>query len=139
MIATETRPLHILLVEDDDNHANLAELAMEDAEMPCRLDRVADGTEAMAYLQDQQPDVVLLDLQLPKMGGHEVLTAMREDPDLARIPTIVLTTSESELDIQKAYAQCANSYLVKPVDFDSFNKMIRDFKFYWAVWNRARN
>lgn len=135
---------HILLVEDDDNHADLARLAMDDAELVSQLDRVKDGVEAIAYLRREhpfesvnRPDIILLDLQLPKMNGHEVLSIIRNDPALSSIPIIVLTTSESEMDIHKAYAHCANSYLVKPVDFESFNQMINDCQRYWSVWNRA--
>lgn len=138
------RAIHILLVEDDDNHADLAQLAMEDAALSSRLVRVKNGVEAIAYLRHEhpfedvdKPDMILLDLQMPKMSGHDVLAVMCDDPVLSSIPTIVLTTSESEIDIQKAYARCANSYLVKPVDFESFNQMINDCQSYWFVWNRA--
>ncbi len=143
---TATRSPSILLVEDDDNHAVLAQLAMEDSEFECDLVRVSDGYEAMAYLRGEspfentrQPDMMLLDLQMPGMDGHEVLKAVRQDRRFVAMPIIILTTSESSMDIQQAYEGAANSYLVKPVEFESFNQMMRDVQRYWTTWNRTNS
>lgn len=105
--------------------------------------RVSDGEEALAYLRHRppyadcpRPDVVLLDLKLPRVDGHEVLQHLKDDPDLSLIPVVVLTTSAAEADRARAYQNHANSYLVKPVDFDKFNQMVQDLKLYWCIWNQ---
>jgi len=83
------------------------------------------------------PDVILLDLKLPKMDGHEVLAKIKADEKLRRIPVIVLTTSDAEVDKIRAYQLHANSYLVKPIDAEQFNKMVQDMSLYWGSWNRS--
>src|SRR5690606_24500907 len=84
----------------------------------------------------RRPDVILLDLKLPKVNGHEVLAAIKDDPDLCSIPVVVLTTSSAETDRLKAYRHHANSYLVKPINFSRFRQMVSDLSLYWGVWNQ---
>ncbi len=138
-----SKPIHILLVEDDDAHAELIQLAMEENRVANTIDRVADGRAAMQYVRGQppyqdkpRPDLILLDLKLPYMSGHEVLRAIKSDPRLHRIPVVVLTTSDAESDRLKAYDRYANSYLVKPVDFEKFHRMVKELQMYWLVWNK---
>lgn len=135
-------PVHFLLVEDDDSHATIAMRTFKKHRISNSIDRVRDGVEAMAYLRGEgefqearRPDVVLLDLKLPRMDGHEVLAAMKQDDALMTIPVVVLTTSDAETDRERAYRHHANSYLVKPIDFDRFRQMVADLSFYWSVWN----
>ena len=136
------KPICFLLVEDDDSHAELVQMALTDNQVSNRVDRVSDGAQALAYLRREgdyadcpQPDVILLDLKLPKVDGHEVLAQLKADEKLRAIPVVVLTTSAAEADKAKAYYNHANSYLVKPVDFEKFHEMIKDRKLYWSVWN----
>jgi len=136
-------PLQFLLVEDDDSHAELVMLAMAENQITNTIDRVADGEQALAYLRQEgefsnktRPDVVLLDLKLPKVDGLEVLDILKKDEVLQVIPVVILTTSANEADRAKAYHSHANSYLAKPVDFEKFHQMIKDLKFYWAAWNQ---
>jgi CheY-like chemotaxis protein len=137
------RLVHFLLVEDDDDHAELIQMTFAESRIGNTFDRVSDGEEALAYLRREgayadkpQPDVVLLDLKLPKVDGHEVLAQIKSDESLRRISVVVLTTSQSEADRAKAYYNHANSYLTKPVDFGGFQQMIKDLKLYWGVWNQ---
>lgn len=136
----------ILLVEDEEAHAILTMRALEDAQVAKDVHWVADGVEAMDYLfrhgtyadenTSPRPDLILLDLRLPKLDGHEVLKAIKESGELRDIPVVILTTSESDADMIKAYSNYANSYLVKPVEFNKFRDMIRDMDFYWLAWNQ---
>ena len=135
-------PICFLLVEDDDGHAELVRMALTDNQVANRVDRVSDGSQALAYVRREgdyadcpQPDVVLLDLKLPKVDGHEVLAQLKADEKLRAIPVVVLTTSAAEADKAKAYYNYANSYLVKPFNFEKFHQMIKDLKLYWSVWN----
>jgi CheY-like chemotaxis protein len=134
--------LHFLLVEDDDDHAAIVERTLKRNRVANTLDRVADGVEALEYVRRQgdyaerpRPDVILLDLKLPKVDGHEVLAGIKEDEDLLTIPVVILTTSDAETDRAKAYKHHANSYLVKPIDFKRFRQMVKDLSLYWGVWN----
>lgn len=144
VIESKLRPAHFLLVEDDDDHAFLVERAMTGNRIANTLARVPDGVEAIRYLrretpydEDPVPDVILLDLNLPKMNGHEVLDEIKSDPALKQIPVVVLTTSIAQDDRNRAYDARANSYLTKPVDFDQFHNMVQDLMLYWAVWNQS--
>lgn len=136
-------PINFLLVEDDDDHANLVIRNLRKAQAANTIHHVSNGAEALSFLRREgphhatapRPDVVLLDLKLPKVGGHEVLAAIKEDPDLKAIPVVVLTTSGTEADCARAYDNHANSYLVKPVDFDKFRQMVEELSLYWGVWN----
>jgi CheY-like chemotaxis protein len=148
MNATELKgePAIILLVEDDPAHAEIVRRNFVNFRMANRLMHVADGQQALDYLfrretfqdpnQSPRPNLILLDLRLPKVDGLEVLTAIKADAELARIPVVVLTTSAAEVDMAKAYGNHANSYLVKPVDFPQFLKLMDALGYYWLVWNQ---
>jgi CheY-like chemotaxis protein len=137
--------LKILLVEDNLAHAELVMRNFEDHSVANIITHAKDGEEALNYLfnRDQYADVesyplphiVLLDLRLPKIDGLEVLKQLRETERTAKLPVIVLTTSAAEADAAKAYEYHANSYLVKPLDFDQFSKLMKDIGFYWLAWN----
>ena len=139
-------PIIILLVEDDEAHAEIIRRNFRDSRVSNRLIHVGDGQEALDYLfqrnafsnpdESPRPGIVLLDLRLPKVDGLEVLKVIKSDPDLASIPTVVLTTSSAEADMVKAYEHHANSYLVKPVDFSQFTKLMEVFGYYWLAWNQ---
>lgn len=138
------RLLKFLLVEDDDDHATILTRILERERIVNDIDRARDGVEAMEFLHarlamgvEYLPDVILLDLKLPKKDGHEVLVEIKEDPKLRAIPVVVLTTSDNERDRIKAYQHYVNSYLVKPLDMMSFRKMVEDLSLYWGIWNRA--
>jgi CheY-like chemotaxis protein len=129
---TEARPVEILLVEDDPGDVLMAREALEEGKVANRLAVVNDGVEAMAYLRSEgphadrvRPDLVLLDLNLPRKAGLEVLEEMKADASLRRIPVVVLTTSDAELDIIRSYDLHANAYIKKPVDFDQFVSVVR--------------
>jgi CheY-like chemotaxis protein len=148
MIKTKNigEPMTILLVEDNEDHAELICRSFEEHHVLNNLKLVHDGAEALDYLfrRDQykdsatspQPHVILLDLRLPKIDGLEVLRQIKGSELLRNIPVVVLTSSETEGDINKAYAQHVNSYLTKPVDFDKFTKLLKDLGFYWLAWNQ---
>ncbi len=131
-------PIEVLLVEDNPGDALLTRIALEDSRISVHLNVVEDGVEAMAFLRKQEkyakvphPDIVLLDLNLPKKDGREVLAEIKGDENLRRIPVVVLTTSQAEEDILKAYNLAANCYITKPVDFDQFVKIIRSIENFW--------
>lgn len=138
-------PVQILLVEDDPAHAEIVKRSLADFRVANRLTHLEDGQAAMDYLQRRPPyvspessptpDLVLLDLRLPKVDGLEVLRRMKEDPALQRIPIVILTTSTADRDLAGAYQQGAASYLAKPVDFTKFAALLETFGFYWLVWN----
>lgn len=137
------RPAHFLLVEDDPTHADLMRIAFADNHLANTMDHVPDGVEALAYLRRDgqyanvsRPDVILLDLKLPKIDGHEVLRQIKADEDLKSIPVVMVTTSGSESDRKKAYDAHANSFLTKPLDFEKFRRMTMELQMYWAVWNQ---
>ena len=138
-----TKMLHFLLAEDDDDHAVLVLRSLKRNRVGNSVDRVPDGEEAVKYLlheppyQDKpRPDVLLLDLNMPKLSGHEVLVKIKADESLRCIPVVILTTSDAEADRHKAYNLHANSYLVKPIDFTQFSKIVEESSLYWGVWNR---
>lgn len=138
-------PLTILLVEDNPDHAELVIRNMEEFSVANTIVHVQDGEAALDYLLDRGkyagmrrplPHLVLLDLQLPKVSGLEVLKQVKQDSRLRALPVVMLTTSSAERDMTKAYEYHANSYLSKPVDFCDFSRMLKDLGFYWLVWNR---
>lgn len=139
-------PIIILLVEDDPAHAEIVRRNLEDFRVANRIVHVTDGQAALDYLFRQngyadavaspEPNMVLLDLRLPKVDGLEVLRRIKADDRLKLIPVVVLTTSAAESDIVSAYSHGADSYLVKPVDFDKFTKLMEAFGYYWLAWNR---
>lgn len=137
------RLIRFLLIEDDENHAELVRRNLDRDRIQNTLDRVGDGEEALAFLRKEppyedaeRPDVILLDLKLPKKNGLEVLKDIKADESLHSIPVVVVTTSEAENDRQRAYELQANSYVMKPIDFEQFRRMVRDLSLYWGVWNQ---
>ncbi|MCC5606360.1 response regulator [Nostoc sp. CHAB 5834] len=131
-------PIEVLLVEDNPGDAQLTRIALEDSKISIHLNVVEDGVEAMAFLRKQDkyveaahPDIVLLDLNLPRKDGREVLAEIKGDENLRRIPVVILTTSQAEEDILKAYNLCANCYITKPVDFDQFVKIVQSIENFW--------
>lgn len=140
------QPIIILLVEDDLAHAEIVRRNLKDFRVANEIVHIEDGQAALDYLTHKgayadpqaspRPHLILLDLRLPKVDGLEVLRRIKEDEDLKSIPTVVLTTSNTESDMTKAYENGAGSYLVKPVDFEKFAKLMDAFGFYWLAWNR---
>ena len=131
-------PIEVLLVEDNPGDAELTRIALEDSKISVNLNVVEDGVEAMAFLRKQDkysnvphPDIVLLDLNLPRKDGREVLAEIKTDDNLKRIPVVVLTTSQAEEDIIKAYNLSANCYITKPVDFDQFVRIVQSIENFW--------
>ena len=139
-------PVTILLVEDDPAHAEIVRRNLGDFRVATRIVHVADGQAALDYLFRQgayadpktspRPNLILLDLRLPKVDGLEVLRRIKEDEELKCLPPVVLTTSGAESDMVNAYTQGAVSYLVKLVDFEKFTQLMEAFGFYWLAWNR---
>jgi CheY-like chemotaxis protein len=137
----------ILLVEDEEAHAEIVRRNFKTSRIANRLIHVADGEAALDYLYQRnefsdpatspRPGIILLDLRLPKVDGLEVLRTIKTDPKLAAIPVVVLTTSQAEADMTKAYNNHVNSYLVKPVDFAKFTELMDTFGFYWLAWNHS--
>jgi chemotaxis family two-component system response regulator Rcp1 len=134
------RPIHILMVEDDPADVRLTREALKNKKVLTTMDTVEDGLEAMAYLKKEgayagvpRPDLILLDLNMPRMDGREVLSELKEDPKLRRIPVIVLTTSEGEEDILSAYDMNANCYITKPVDWKQFIRVVELIEDFWLT------
>ena len=134
------RPVEILLVEDNAGDIRLTRESLKDSKIRNRLSVVPDGIEAMAYLRGQdgyadapRPDLILLDLNLPKKDGRAVLSEIKADPDLKRIPVVILTTSRAEEDILKTYNLHANCYITKPVNLDQFMKVVRAIEDFWLT------
>ncbi len=138
-------PVLVMLIEDNIDHAELVVRTLEDHRIANKVRHFLDGQSALDYLfrrgefsgavETQRPHVILLDLRLPRVDGIEVLRAIKEDQELKIIPVVVLTTSEADKDVAKAYYNHANSYLVKPVGFEDFKKLMDDLGFYWLGWN----
>lgn len=133
-----SRPIRILLVEDHPADIALARKAFAKIATPTQLDVVLDGLEALRFLRREgrhtgamRPDLVFLDLNMPRMDGREVLREIDADPQLRTIPVVVLTTSSADEDVNTAYNLCASSYLTKPVTFDAFLKMVLVIEAYW--------
>lgn len=131
--------LEILLVEDNEGDVQLTIEAFKEAKIRNQIKVVRDGEEALDYLRKQgnyadalSPDIILLDINLPKIDGKEVLSTMKNDPVLKTIPVIMLTTSSADADVQESYANHANCYVVKPVDLDKFMDVIRGIEEYWV-------
>ena len=135
---SNTRSIEILLVEDNPGDARLTLEAMREAKMSNRIHVVEDGVEAMEFLRRQgrfgdapRPDLILLDLNLPKKDGREVLAEVKADPVLKRIPVVVLTTSRAEEDVLRAYDLHANCYVTKPVDLEQFMRIVSLIDEFW--------
>lgn len=134
------RPIEILLVEDNAGDIRLTQEALREGRVRNNLTIAKDGTEALAILRREplygeaaRPDLVLLDLNLPKIDGRQVLADMKADPVLRRIPVVVLTTSKAEEDILRTYDLHANAYITKPVDFDQFIRIIQAIEEFWLT------
>jgi chemotaxis family two-component system response regulator Rcp1 len=138
LIGTDAGAIEVLLVEDSPGDVRLTREAFKDAKVHVNLHVVTDGAEAMAFLQREgeyadvvRPDLILLDLNLPKKDGREVLEEIKASPGLKSIPVVILTTSASGADILQSYQQHANCYITKPVDLDGFLKVVRSIDGFW--------
>jgi chemotaxis family two-component system response regulator Rcp1 len=136
----DCRPIEILMVEDNPGDVRLTVEALKEGKVRNNFHTVEDGVEAMAFLRRQgryaespRPDLVLLDLNLPKMNGREVLAEVKEDPELRRIPVVILTVSKAEQDILKSYNLHANCYITKPVDLDQFLEVVKSIENFWLT------
>ncbi|OAI09492.1 response regulator [Methylomonas methanica] len=129
----------VLLVEDEPADAHLIKMSFKENRVRCNLHHVWDGVEALAFLRQQgadyadapRPDLILLDLNMPRMNGREFLAKIKSEPDLASIPAIVLTTSDIERDVVATYQLGANGYITKPVDVEQFIAVVRQIEGYW--------
>jgi chemotaxis family two-component system response regulator Rcp1 len=136
----ETRVIEILLVEDNPADARLTREALRDAKVQNNLSVVDDGVEALAFLQREgaydkspRPDLILLDLNLPRKDGRQVLAEIKADPDLKMIPVVILTTSTAEEDVLNSYGLHANAYVKKPVDFSQFLRVVQAIEEFWLT------
>ena len=134
------QPVEVLLVEDNPGDVRLTQEAMKESKLAIKLNVVMDGVDAMAYLrregkyrQKPRPDLILLDLNLPKKDGREVLAEVKKDENLKTIPVVILTTSRSEEDIVKTYGLHANCYVTKPLDFEQFLTIINKIEEFWIT------
>ncbi len=132
------RPIDVLLVEDDPDDVFLTRQAIERNKLHLELHVVADGVDALAYLRHEgefadadRPDLILLDLNLPRVDGRAVLEEIKADPKLRDIPVVVLTTSQAEEDVLRSYHLHANCYVTKPIDLDQFRKVVTDIENFW--------
>jgi CheY-like chemotaxis protein len=145
-MAQPTRQIEVLLVEDDPGDVLMTREAFADYKVANQLHVVQDGADAMAFLRREgdfsgapRPDLVLLDLNLPRMDGREVLQAIKSDAELASIPVVVLTTSEAEEDVLRSYSLHANAYVTKPVDFERFIEVVRQIDDFFVTVVRLPN
>ncbi len=136
----ESKPIEILLVEDNAGDARLAREALREAKVRNNLTWLSDGEEALAFLRREgkyshapRPDLILLDLNLPRKDGREVLTEIKSDDNFKRIPVVILTTSQAEEDILKAYHLNANCYIPKPVDLERFLTVVKTIEDFWLT------
>jgi CheY-like chemotaxis protein len=139
-IRDEERSIEVLLVEDNPGDVRLAREAFRDVNRSIRLHLASDGMEALAFLRQQgghlhapRPDLILLDLNLPKMNGREVLAKIKADNSLKMIPTIVLSSSETDADVLISYQLQANCYLRKPAQWDAFDSIVRSINTFWLT------
>jgi chemotaxis family two-component system response regulator Rcp1 len=140
MNLSQSKPIEILLVEDSPSDAALTIEALKEGKIANRLTHVEDGVEAMDFLRRRgkyedaaRPDLIMLDLNLPRKDGRDVLAEIKTDPDLKIIPIIVLTTSRADEDILRSYELNANCYITKPVDFDHFIGVIKSIENFWLT------
>ncbi len=133
-----TTPFEILLVEDDPADAGLAKRALRDGRILCNVTHVRDGVEAMEHLRRHgsfagapRPDLILLDLNMPRMDGREVLQELKADDELKTIPVVILTTSDVDRDVNASYLLGANSFITKPMDMDAFFDAVKSIEEYW--------
>ena len=132
------QPIEILLVEDNPGDVRLTREALRDGKLLTHLNVVSDGEAALEYLRGQgthagavRPDLILLDLNLPRKNGREVLAEIKQDPDLRRIPVVIMTSSDDEKDILAAYNLHVNCYVTKPVDLDQFIAVVKTIEHFW--------
>ena len=144
MLTENARPFDILLVEDEPSDAKLVRSALKESRVLCNLHHVVDGIEAFAFLRREgeaysgkpQPDLILLDLNMPRMNGREFLAAIKTDSVLSSIPVVVLTTSDVERDVVASYKLGAAGYITKPVDMEQFIEAVRQIGNYWFTLTR---
>lgn len=143
MTQPNARPIDLLLVEDNPGDVRLAVETIRESRIPARLHLVRDGEEAVAFLRRKdghadapRPDLILLDLNLPRKNGQEVLAIIKTDPKLQSIPVAVLTVSDAEQDVLRAYGGHANCYLTKPLDLDKFVALVETFENFWLAYAR---
>lgn len=139
-VLTNGQPVEILMVEDNPGDARLAVEALKESKVANTLNVVEDGEQALDYLYRRgdyadrgRPDVIFLDLNLPKKSGHEVLAEIKADENLRRIPVVILSSSEAERDIQRSYDLHANCFVTKPVDLEQFLRVIRMIEGFWLT------
>ncbi|MBI3537268.1 MAG: response regulator [Chloroflexi bacterium] len=140
MNSADLKPIEILLVEDNPGDVRLTLEALKEAKARNKVSVVVDGEDALAFLHRKEkyaamprPDLILLDLNLPKKDGRQVLAEIKADENLRRIPVVILTSSQAEEDIVKAYDSYANCYITKPVDFDQFMKVAKSIEDFWLT------
>lgn len=140
MMSADGEPIEILLVEDNPDDADLTLDALRQGKVRNRVTVVEDGVEAMAYLRREgkhataaRPDLILLDLNLPRKNGREVLAEIKQDTSLRRIPVVIMTSSDDEKDILAAYNLYVNCYVTKPVDLDQFIKVVKTIEHFWLT------
>lgn len=138
MSDSETHVVNILMVEDNEGDARLTQEALKDSKLRMRLDIVVDGVEALEYLRKEgdfasapEPDMILLDLNLPRKGGIEVLEEIKTDEALKKIPVVIMTSSRAEEDIVRSYKLHANCYITKPLDLEQFSSIVRSIDHFW--------
>jgi two-component system response regulator len=136
--ATHASQIHVLLAEDNPADVRLTEEGFKESKLNIQLSVVADGVKALAYLRRTasyadapRPDLILLDLKMPRKSGHAVLMELKSDDQLKDIPVIILTTSDRDDDVRDAYRSHANSYIVKPIDFEQFRNVVRQIEEFW--------
>jgi chemotaxis family two-component system response regulator Rcp1 len=136
----QIKPIEILLVEDNLADVRLTQEALKEEKLYNNLSVVNDGVEALAFLRREggfssavRPDLILLDLNLPRMDGRQLLEEIKQDPDLRIIPVVVLTTSRSEQDVLRSYQLHANCYITKPVDFTQFMHVVKSIEHFWLT------
>jgi CheY-like chemotaxis protein len=141
-----TAPVRVMLIEDNPDHAELVRRVLDEDGASCEIVHFSDGKEALdclfgrgdcAGLVSPLPHVILLDLRLTRVDGLEVLRAVKRHEELRAVPVVVLTSSEASRDIAQAYQEHVNSYLVKPVGYEEFRKLMADIRHYWLEWNTA--
>lgn len=132
------RTAHVLLAEDNENDVELTRLSFRRSKIACTLHVVQDGVECMEFLRRQgayanapRPDLLLLDLNMPRMGGAEVMAEIARDPELCHLPVVILTTSSSDAEILRLYQLRCSSYIIKPLDFNQFQKCVAQITDYW--------
>lgn len=142
-----TQTIEVLLVEDDEDHAELVRRNLMSQAVRCRITHINNGESALDYLYQRglyadpatspRPDLILLDLRLPRVDGMTVLSDIKSEPKLQTIPVVILTSSAADPDVSQAYLRHANSYLVKPLDLLSFEGLMKELGLYWFTWNQS--